>query len=165
MHDSEDTLMISHLTDSQAELEQIVRINGLTWGQTPDVEETERRVDQLRQLLRESTPEERCLLIAVHAGKVVGFAQAARYTGESSPWMFSRLVVHPGHRRCGVATKLCEACIAHAKANGATALLSETHLDNAGSIEFHNAFRFRSEGEFTRSDGDRKVRFSYSLTS
>ena len=165
MTDSEDALVISHLSDSRVELEQVVRINELAWGQTPGVAETERRVNQLRQLVADSTPEERCLLIAVRAGEVVGFAQVAHYTGEGSPWILSRLVVHPGHQRCGVATKLCEACIAHAKTNGATAFLSETHLDNAGSIAFHNAFGFRDEGESTRADGDKKVRYLYSLSS
>ena len=164
MPNTDDLLVVTHLTDSQDALEQVVRINGLAWGQTLDATATSDRVAQLRGLVAASNPEEECLLIAVRGGEVAGFARATRDDGGGSPWMFSRLVVHPDHQRCGVATKLCEACIAHAKGNGATVLLSETHLDNAGSLAFHAAFGFTNEGEFSRSDDDKKVRFSYSFT-
>jgi ribosomal protein S18 acetylase RimI-like enzyme len=161
MSDRDAVLVISHLTDSQDVLEQIVKVNGLIWGQPSDVAE---KVTQLRAQLTESIPVQRCLMVANLGCEVVGFAQAARIAGPSRQWMFSRLMTHPNYQRCGVATKLCEACVAHAKANGASALRSETHLDNGASISFHAAFGFVNEGEFTRPDGDRKMRFSYPLT-
>ncbi len=74
--------------------------------------------------------------------------------------MFSHLVVYPKHQRSGIATELCKACMAHAQAHGATSFLSETHLDNAGSIAFHNSFGFKNEGEFEAPDGDKKVGYS-----
>ena len=165
MPGDENAVRISHLSTAQARLEQVVRLNGLVWGQDLDAREIQRRTEQLRTLAEEARPQEKCLLIAIHAGEIVGFAQAAHRVGEGSPWMFSHLIVHPEYQKRGIATELCKACMAHAKANGATVLLSETHLDNVRSIAFHNAFGFDHEGEYEASDGDKKVRYSYPLSS
>ena len=77
--------------------------------------------------------------------------------------MFSRLAVHPQHRRSGVATALFEACKDHVRERGAAIIKSETHVDNAGSIAFHEALGFNNDGAFEAPDGDVKVAFSLSL--
>ena len=160
---SDPSLRISHLTTSKRELEQVARLNGLAWGQALSAEEVQRRGKDLLPLVEDADPAERCLLIAVRSDEVVGFAQASHRAEKGSPWMFTRLAVHPDYRRTGIARKLCCACINYAKKRGAEVFLSETHLDNASSIAFHNAFGFRSGGEYTAPDGDRKVRFTLPL--
>lgn len=165
MSGDENILKISHLSTTQSHLEQVVKINGLAWNQDLDADEIQSRVQALKELVEGSSPQEGCLLIAVRDGEIVGFARATHRTGEGSPWMFSHLVVHPQHQRSGVATELCKACIDHASAYRATTFLSETHLDNVGSVAFHSAFRFKNEGEYESSDGDKKVQYSYSLSS
>ena len=165
MSDDENIVKVSHLSTTQSHLEQVVKINELAWNQDLGADEIRSRVQTLRELIEGSSPQEGCLLIAVRNGETVGFARATHRAEEGSPWMFSHLVVHPDYQRHGIATELCKACMAHAKANGATVLLSETHLDNVRSIAFHNAFGFRNDGVYEDSDGDKKVQYSYPLPS
>lgn len=163
MPDARESVEVLPLTPDSVELERVAEVNALAWTRNPDPGKIRTKAAQLKEAVQASDPEERCLLKAIRSNRIIGFAEVSRNREGRSTWMFSRLVVHPRHRRSGVATALFEACKGHARERGASTIKSETHADNAGSIAFHEALGFNNDGVFEAPDGDVKVAFSLSL--
>jgi ribosomal protein S18 acetylase RimI-like enzyme len=103
------------------------------------------------------------MFAARRAGVVVGFGRVMRDKADVSQWLLFALAVHPEHRRQGIGTALARARIEYAKQHGARCIRSETHVDNAVSIRYHESMGFRCDGEVTAPDGDRLVRFQLPL--
>ena len=158
-----DEVEVFHLTTCSSELEQVSEVNALAWTQNLDKRKIREKAEQLREEVQKNDPEEKCLIKAIRSNRIVGFAQASLHREERSSWMFARLVVHPQHRRAGVATALFEACTDYARERGAVIIKSETHTDNADSIASHEALGFNNDGVFEAPDGDMKVGFSLTL--
>ena len=58
---------------------------------------------------------------------------------------------------------LVKACIDYARLKGASAIRSETHIENLASLQLHESIGFENLGPFTAADGDEKVAFRLSL--
>ena len=85
-------------------------------------------------------------VFALAGKKVVGFAYLAQGENDPSQWWWGDLVVHPRHRRGGVAAQMLEEGISAAKAKGATRLVTYIDYDNEVSLAFHQKMSFvRSE--------------------
>ena len=163
MPDARESVEVLPLTPASAEFERVAEVNALAWIRNPDRGKIRAKAARLKEAVQASDPGERCFLKAIRSNRIIGFAEASRHRAGRSTWMFSRLAVHPRHRRSGVATALFEACKDHARERGASIIKSETHADNAGSIAFHEALGFNNDGAFEAPDGDVKVAFSLTL--
>lgn len=146
-----------------AVLREIAALGMVAWGREPSAGETAKRARQLEQEILALEPAERILLAASSAGRIVGFVRLTRDSDDPLRWCLVGLVVHPEHRRQGIATALVRACIAGARDYGAKSIRSETHSDNQASIRFHEGIGFDSQGRFTAPDGDEIAAFRLSL--
>ena len=135
----------------------------LAWGRTPTPEDLDRRTLHIAEELSSLEPEYSCLFIARSSQDLVGFARIKKHRDQPDAWMLLGLVVHPDCRRQGIGSHLTQACVSYAQQKGARRVLSETHLGNSASIQFHEAFGFRNTGRIVAQDGDQKVGFELSL--
>ncbi len=142
------------------DLRAIAALSFLAWGRQPSEAEIEKRVGRFEAEASGLDPASRpVFFVARKSGRLVGFGRVARDRNDPDNWWLFGLAVHPDHRRRGIGRALAVARIAYARAHGATVIRSETHLDNEASARFHEAVGFRNDGQFTASDGDRKITF------
>jgi len=147
-----------------AQATEIVRLRTAAWGGDPDARVVAEEAEALRQEVMGSDPGAYGLFVARTQGALAGFVKAQQDAENPSVWWWLGLVVHPGHRRRGIARGLFERSAAYAREHGATILRSDTHLDNAASIAVHERLGFRNDGVFESPyDGDKKVAFTFVL--
>ncbi|MFA6107929.1 MAG: GNAT family N-acetyltransferase [Candidatus Latescibacterota bacterium] len=142
---------------------EVAHLSITAWGRTPPPEEVSERAAELRSELAILDPAQQCLYLARREGVLVGVVRAYRQAETPDRWLLWALVVASDHRRLGVASVLTHACADYAHQRGAVLLVSQTHLDNQASIDFHEAFGFRRAGTFTATDGDQLIRFELAL--
>ena len=144
-------------------LREIAALTILAWGREPTAEEIEKRSSRLKGEVLSLDPDAAAVFVARRAGVVVGFGRVMREKADASQWLLFALAVHPDHRRQGIGTALARALMEYARQRGARCIRSETHVDNAVSIRYHESMGFRCEGVVTAPDGDRLVRFQLPL--
>jgi RimJ/RimL family protein N-acetyltransferase len=147
----------AYLSPKLAELEIV------SWGYQLEPAQVEGRVERLAKQIRATRQDEAAIFIAQRSGEFVGLCRAARDRQGVNQWLLFGLVVHPAHRRQGVATGLVRACMRHAREYGAAVVRSETHVSNTPSIRLHESLGFDNEGQFIDADGDEKVAFHLRL--
>jgi len=81
-------------------------------------------------------------VFALAGKKVVGFAYFAQGENEPSQWWWGDLVVHPRHRREGIAAQMLEQGILMAKEKNAAKLITYIDYDNEASLAFHQKHAF-----------------------
>lgn len=141
-------------------LRSVAKLSILAWGRLPTVLEVEDRAKRLEAEVRDLDPNQKGIFAARRSGTAVGVGRIVRDQSESSQWMLLGLAVRPDHRRQGIGRALARALIGYARERGATAIRSESHLDNEISIRYHEGIGFKSMGRFTAPDGDEKVAFA-----
>ncbi len=138
---------------------EIAMLQIVSWAREPSEEEVARRAARLEAEIASLDPRSKGIFLATIGAEPVGTCRVARDENDPGVWWLVGIVVHPRHRRRGIGRALARAGIAYARARGANLIRSETHADNRTSILFHSGLGFKSEAEFTASDGDRKVAF------
>ncbi len=129
----------------------------VAWGSELTDEQIEQRAKRLADGIASAAPDKVAFLVARRAGVFVGQCRVFQDKNESSQWWLSGLVVDPAYRRQRVATALVAACIDYARNKGASAVRSETDVENLASIRLHEGVGFENLGQFTDDDGDEKV--------
>ncbi len=75
-------------------------------------------------------------------GKIVGSTLVQRMGHDKTRWYIAAVAVHPDYRRHGIARRLIEAAIAHARTNGATACILDVGTDNAPAYALYTSLGF-----------------------
>ena len=126
-----------------ATLDAWVALRLALWPDADPVEEAETAA----AWLAEDSPE-RCDLLALDEGDVIGFAEATirhDYVNgcDTSPVAFGEgIYVMPDHRRRGVARPLAETVRAWGLSRGCTEIGSDAEIDNVESHALHAALGF-----------------------
>jgi L-amino acid N-acyltransferase YncA len=136
----------------ERDLPQIVElVNALL--ETTSIEWTERpyTVEDRRSWLQAHQRAGECVLVAVRAGEVLGFASYGDFR-DSRKWPGYRFTVEhtihvsQAHWGAGVGRHLLEALSARAAAAGKHVMVAAIDGDNTGSIAFHLRCGFREVG-------------------
>ena len=160
----QEELEIAMLTSADApESKKIAVLHALSWGCGLDEMEIRKRTANLTAEVQGLDPAQKAIFVARKGPAVVGFFQMLRDAGNRDHWWLAGVMVHPARRRRGIGRALIHEAIAFARPRGATVLRSETHVQNAQSIGFHEAIGFTNDGSFTAADGDHKIAFSRRL--
>jgi ribosomal protein S18 acetylase RimI-like enzyme len=144
-------------------LREVAALMLAAWGQSPTVEELDRRAMRLNDELQSMGRAVAAMFGAWSAGRLVGFGRAMQDKQDARSWWLFAVAVHPEHRRQRIATALARAAIAYAMKRGAESIQSQTHADNLVSIQWHLSMGFVNEGTVTAADGDRLVQFRIPL--
>lgn len=146
-----------------AVLREVGELMIVAWGRQPMREEVERRAVQLEADLGHLDPAAGAMFVARLSDKIIGFGRVMSEPEDASQWLLFALVVHPEHRRQGVARALVQAGIDYARQRGAKRIGSQVHTDNAASIGFHEALGFARSDIIIAPDGDRLMRFRMNI--
>ncbi|MBE6753463.1 MAG: GNAT family N-acetyltransferase [Ruminococcaceae bacterium] len=128
----------------QCHLSAVTELAMLIWGGSSD----ELRGEFAAMLSDES----RLLLVAVHQGEVVGFAQAGlrhdyvEGTGTSPVGYLEGVCVREDFRHRGCAAALVAQCEQWARERGCSEFASDCELDNTASLAFHLGIGFEEAG-------------------
>lgn len=164
--DGDDHVNVNLLRTSSAGpsvIRQIAVLGIIAWDRTPSDGEINDRAKQLADEIAALDPHKKGLFVATKADEIAGFARVAQDKDDTTCWWLMGLCVHPEHRRRGLGRELVCACFDHARREGASSVLSETHSDNEASIGFHEALGFADNGSFMAEDGDHIVAFRLKL--
>jgi RimJ/RimL family protein N-acetyltransferase len=160
-----DSMEIKALGPSDAHLaKELVSLGAASWAVTLSQAQIEERAVKLAQEITSADQAARAIFVAVMSGRLVGACRVAQDRKDASQWLLLGLAVHPDHRRQGFATALVKACIDYARERGASAIRSETHVENRASIRLHESIGFENVGPFTAADGDKKIAFRMVLS-
>ncbi len=155
---------IRRLTSADAGvLREVAALMLAAWGQTPTVDQVDRRAVRLNDELQSVDPAVAAMFGAWSAGRLVGFGRVMQDKVDACSWWLFAGAVHPEHRRQGIATALARAAIAHAMERGADFIQSQTHEDNLASVQWHLSMGFVNKGIVEAPDGDRLVQFRMPL--
>ena len=155
-----DEVCIRVMTSAQElDLEAVAALSMLAWAGKVDEAGVRQRARRLGKRLAGTEATGHFMVMAQMGGELVGFGRIVRLDAEPGSWRLEGIVVHPGHRRKGIATAIVRCAIACARAHGATAVESQVHIDNAPSAALHERLNFANGGVFTDEDGDRLIRF------
>ena len=142
----------------------IAELGIVAWGGNPTEDAVAERARRLHAEMEHADPDTLGMFVARIRRTIVGFAKVQQDAHNPAEWLWVALVVHPDHRRKGIARALFDASVAYARKRGTTMLRSETHAENAASIAVHENLGFHNDGPFKCPyDGDEKVAFSLSL--
>jgi GNAT superfamily N-acetyltransferase len=141
-------------------VEALALLEILAWGKQFAREQIASRAARIEMKLHSLDPAEKLLFVASGAGIPVGAVRLWRDSNDLTVWWVVGLLVHPQYRRRGVATRLTEACVAHARIAQGRLIRSETHLGNLDSIRFHEGFGSTNDDRLVAPDRDQKVAFS-----
>ena len=103
---------------------------------------------------------------ALAGKKVVGFAYFAQDENDPSQWWGGDLIVHPRHRRRGVAAQMLEEGIRALQAKGAARLITYIAHDNEASLAFnrkHGFVRGERQEPFNGFNMDGRARYEREL--
>ena len=95
------------------------------------------------------------IFVAEQENEVVGVASfwlRPRLNWASLEGWIPDLIVHPDHRRQGIARALLDACAAEARRRGCHALRLESGYDRVEAHRLYEAYGFRDAGRFYRLD-------------
>jgi ribosomal protein S18 acetylase RimI-like enzyme len=77
-------------------------------------------------------------------GRLVGNASLLPVTGFASRWVMANIAVDADHRRSGIARRLVEASLDHARQRGATEVLLQVRHDNQPALALYDGMGFKS---------------------
>ncbi len=74
--------------------------------------------------------------------QIVGSVLVQRMGNDNTRWYIAAVAVHPNYRRRGIARRLLNAAIEHARAHGAHACILDVRVDNAPAYELYKSLGF-----------------------
>ncbi len=141
----------------------VARLQYLAWGVLPSEQSVEQRATRLSDELAQYAPASMGVFVASWRMCVTGVGRICRHADVGSQWWLM-LLVHPNHRRRGIATKLFATCRSHAAEHGANVIRSEFRADNVAAVALHERLGFLCDGRLRcPSDGNETVVFSLAL--
>lgn len=155
--------MESLLENDRRIVRAVARLQYLAWGVLPSEQTVEQRAAQLSDELAQFAPASMGVFVASWRMCVTGVGRICRHADVGSQWWLT-LLVHPNHRRRGIATGLFDACRSHAAEHGASVIRSEFRADNVAAVALHERLGFACDGRLRcPSDGNETVVFSMAL--
>lgn len=144
-----------------AVIRKVAELSIVAWGRPAADAEVTRRAQILSNEIAVPNPSHRAMFVAIAGDRIVGASRIMPDGDSAAAWVFYGLVVHPDHRRKGLGRALATAALNHARQHGARSIRADVHVWNEGSISFHHALGFESDGAMTDADGDKIVRFRW----
>jgi GNAT superfamily N-acetyltransferase len=144
-------------------VQAVARLEYVAGGVAPTEEMVEDGAARLSDELVRFAPASMGVFVASWRMCVAGVGRICRHADVGSQWWLG-LLVHPNHRRRGIATALFAACRKHAVEHGASVIWSEFRVDNAAAVALHERLGFGCDGRLRcLSDGSETVVFSLTL--